>query len=272
MEILLVSILGTLVFYLLSSMFLDYQCRYRCTELQIEKNIGKTRKLMQFNYVFLWVFNTIVTGFMLGLVWLLSLMDIGLYKSEDYSVMSISIIFLQMIWVLFLLDTNFYWLHRWVHSNKILLKIVHKEHHKAVHPVVWDSQFLGPLDHLFTIALPLLVVAILPIPVSIEAYVLALVSSQFTNIAGHCGFELSQKWFGIFSLNGIVARLDANRVWIGRLFNLTCHHDLHHKSPGVNYSLYFTFWDLVCGTASHDGGTQIIQESSVAAYKLIGSK
>ena len=91
-------------------------------------------------------------------------------------------------------------------------------------------------------------VALLPLGFSVSSYFVAMVISNFLNIAGHLGYEVSSTFIGLPSFNGLAARIDPSRKWIAKAFNNVLHHDLHHQTVVKNYSLYFTFWDRICGT------------------------
>ena len=54
------------------------------------------------------------------------------------------------------------------------------------------------------------------------------------NVIGHSGFEL-------------FPRGTAGHRVFGWLTTNT-HHDLHHSADGINYGLYFTWWDRLAGT------------------------
>jgi sterol desaturase/sphingolipid hydroxylase (fatty acid hydroxylase superfamily) len=60
------------------------------------------------------------------------------------------------------------------------------------------------------------------------------ITSLTLNVYGHLGFELLPKNF--------------TRHKVGKWFNTSVHHNMHHKFFNDNYSLYFTFWDRIMGT------------------------
>jgi sterol desaturase/sphingolipid hydroxylase (fatty acid hydroxylase superfamily) len=65
------------------------------------------------------------------------------------------------------------------------------------------------------------------------------------NVLGHAGVELlPRSWLA---------------GWWGRWFTTTLHHDLHHAHGRLNYGLYFTFWDRLCGTEHPDYRRRLLQ-------------
>ena len=54
------------------------------------------------------------------------------------------------------------------------------------------------------------------------------------NVLGHVGFELFPSGF--------------TKHWLGKWFNTSTHHNMHHRYGRGNYGLYFNFWDRVMGT------------------------
>jgi sterol desaturase/sphingolipid hydroxylase (fatty acid hydroxylase superfamily) len=54
------------------------------------------------------------------------------------------------------------------------------------------------------------------------------------NVYGHLGFEIYPKNF--------------NKHPIGKWFNTSVNHNMHHQYFKGNYGLYFTYWDRLMGT------------------------
>ena len=77
---------------------------------------------------------------------------------------SFLIVFSQLFIILFVDDFFFYFLHRWMHQNKYILKKIHRIHHKAtapfaleylyVHPLEWMLGYTGPFIGIISIAVP----------------------------------------------------------------------------------------------------------------------
>lgn len=95
-------------------------------------------------------------------------------------------------------------------------------------------------------------VALLPLPISTTAYLVAMLLANFVNIAGHAGHEVTGTFIGIPSFNGWATYLDPKRRWIAKGVNNVLHHDLHHQVFSKNFSLYFTHWDRLCRTLHKD--------------------
>ncbi len=133
--------------------------------------------------------------------------------------------------ILFLHDTYYYWLHRWMHMPRIY-KYVHKVHHDSVHTSVWTSFSFHPLESLLqAIIIPVL---ILIIPVHIYVLLFILVFMTLSATINHAGVE-------IYPLP-----LKANII--GKWVIGATHHDHHHRKFLCNFGLYFTFWDNWMGT------------------------
>ena len=58
------------------------------------------------------------------------------------------------------------------------------------------------------------------------------------NVIGHSGFEIFPRGTAAHALFG--------------LLTTNTHHDLHHSAGRLNYGLYFTWWDRLCGTENPD--------------------
>jgi sterol desaturase/sphingolipid hydroxylase (fatty acid hydroxylase superfamily) len=172
----------------------------------------------------------------------------NLYLQGAGSFLDVFVILGQFLLIMVIKDANFYFFHRLMHENKFLYKTFHADHHLARYPNVWHLHFQNPLDFFLTTASPVLWISFLPIPISIEAYLLAFIVAGFTNIGGHAGYEITHTWVGSFTVNGLVARIDPRREWLSRWFGNVLHHDLHHFKFSKNYALYFTWWDRLLGS------------------------
>ncbi len=148
---------------------------------------------------------------------------------------------LEVIVILFITDTNFYWVHRLIHENPRWYRKFHIDHHVARYPDVWVTLYQHPLEQLLTTTLPNAMIFFLP--VSTWSFLVAMLIKHFSDIAGHSGHEFTGKMASLSSLNGPIHWLDPRRRWIARLVTGITHHDLHHQKVKGNYALYFTFWD-----------------------------
>lgn len=128
-------------------------------------------------------------------------------------------------------ETWFYWAHRAMHS-KFLFKYMHLTHHRSVNPSPFAAYAFHPLEAVFEGLYLLLFTLVIPLDRSVLIF--HTFYAMILNIWFHTGIELFPKGFprGTFT------------KWI----NTSTHHNLHHSRTHGNYSLYFNFWDRVCGT------------------------
>ena len=54
------------------------------------------------------------------------------------------------------------------------------------------------------------------------------------NVYGHLGYEIMPK--------------NLNQHWLGKWFNTSVAHNMHHKYSVKNYGLWTTIWDRMMGT------------------------
>jgi sterol desaturase/sphingolipid hydroxylase (fatty acid hydroxylase superfamily) len=248
-----VWIVAALAAYAVISVALDLTCRI----VFARRRIGGARrapvKLAGWKVAALFVINTAQIGVALALAdGFHAQARGGLYVQELSSPGQVALIAAQVLAILVIFDANFYWFHRLAHRYTRLFARFHAEHHRPRFPNVWHLQYQHPLDYLCTTAAPLAWVALLPIPLSTQAYLIAVTIATFLNIAGHSGHEVSDTFIGLPTPNGWAAVIDPRRRWIARLFNNVLHHDLHHQKFRCNYSLYFTVWDRLFGTLHPD--------------------
>lgn len=169
---------------------------------------------------------TIMTGYVVLLLWLMAGGMIPTITFVDHPVMFASIMFATGIWVAF----HFYWGHRLLHVG-VLYRWVHALHHRNVNVGPWSGISMHPVEHLiyFSSMLIHLVVPSHPILVLFHANMLAL-----SAIFGHTGFhEL------------LVGK--SRRMALGHF-----HHQLHHRYFECNYGSVDMPLDIWFGTF-HDG-------------------
>ncbi len=132
----------------------------------------------------------------------------------------------SVIFLIFLHDTYFYWMHRWMHQPK-LFKMVHRIHHLSYNPTPMAAMSFHPLEALVEFGIVPLVVFIVPI----HPFALLFLSlwSMVWNITGHLGYEFFPKGF--------------TRHWFWGWVNTSTHHNMHHQRVNYNYGLYFNIWD-----------------------------
>lgn len=137
--------------------------------------------------------------------------------------------------VLFIHETYYYWLHRWMHRPGVY-RYVHQTHHDSVVTSAWTSFSFHPLEStLQAIVIPALVFVL---PLHITAVGLLLLIMTLSSAVNHLNTEIYPR--------------DFNRHWLGRWLIGATHHSLHHAQFRFNYGLYFTFWDKWMRTESPD--------------------
>lgn len=137
----------------------------------------------------------------------------------------------QLAFFIFLDDFLYYWVHRYMHQNKWLLKKVHSVHHTIRNP----SAIAGNYFHWAELAITAGLALIGPLLLSSHIYVVYVwfVLRQWQAVDGHCGYE--------FNWNPI--------TWLpfykgGRF------HDLHHELYKGNYAGFLPLVDRWFGTES----------------------
>lgn len=156
----------------------------------------------------------------------------------------------EVILVLLVFDTQFFWVHRLAHQSSWIYKHFHREHHFDHHPDTWSALYQHPVDLFVTTAIPMAWAVVLPIHA--WAWWLALLLANYINLAGHSGYEVTRKLPAVLTLNGWLSYFDPMRRYASGLVQTVTHHDLHHQLFRVNYALYFTHWDRLMGTLDAD--------------------
>lgn len=137
----------------------------------------------------------------------------------------------QLLFILFVDDLFFYFLHRYMHTNRKVFKKIHAIHHRAsapfamdylyVHPIEWMSGYIGPFIGIILIGCFM--------PVQIFAFWAYVVIRNIHEIDVHSGFKSKfSNWIPLWGENE--------------------HHDKHHEVLDGNYATTFTFWDKIFKT------------------------
>lgn len=144
-----------------------------------------------------------------------------------------------IIAAIFLHETYYYWLHRWMHRPKVF-QHVHRVHHESKATSLWTSFSFHPTETLLqAIAVPLILYVV---PLHYVAVLVWLVFMTLTSAINHCNIEIYPKNF--------------HRHWLGQWLIGATHHSRHHTQYRFNFGLYFTFWDRLMKTENDDYAEQ----------------
>jgi sterol desaturase/sphingolipid hydroxylase (fatty acid hydroxylase superfamily) len=150
---------------------------------------------------------------------------------------------------LFIHETYYYWLHRWMHRPKVL-RYFHHIHHDSLFTSSFTSFSFHPIEaFLQALFLPVLVIFL---PIHFIVLVALLVTMSITAVINHAGVE-------VYSASTI--RSPITRWIVG-----ATHHDLHHLKYRCNYGLYFTFWDVWMKTEDNGFKKRFIDHTSKKNY------
>lgn len=140
---------------------------------------------------------------------------------------------ISLFGALFVHETYYYWLHRWLHHPKIY-RHIHKIHHDSVSTSVWTSFSFHPIESVLqAIIIPLMVMIV---PMHLVVLLFLLMVMTISAIINHAGVEIyPSSWRTNFILKWLIG---------------STHHDLHHRRFTKNYGLYFTIWDIWMDTES----------------------
>ncbi len=128
-------------------------------------------------------------------------------------------------------DTYFYWTHRAMHEVPFL-KRIHVEHHRSRIPTALAATSFSAGEAFIHGLFYILVVMI--VPVHWAVLTVFYVFLTWISTWGHMEFEFWPNFLYRFPYS--------------YSFNSLTAHNLHHYYGSGNYSLYYRFWDEVCGT------------------------
>lgn len=157
-----------------------------------------------------------------------------IFWQRGYSQLYTGLSWIDLLWIplsfflaLFIHETYYYWLHRWMHHPKVLTKF-HHIHHNSLYTSSFTSFSFHPIEaFLQAIFLPILV---LFLPMHFFVLIALLLTMSITAVINHAGVE-------------VYASSAIRSPWARWMVGAT-HHDLHHLRYRCNYGLYFTFWDV----------------------------
>ena len=128
-----------------------------------------------------------------------------------------------------IVDTQFYWTHRLLHTP-YLYKTIHKIHHCYHYPIPLSYEYAHPIENFLTGALPLLTGPFL-LKSHIYTFWVWLCIRIIESMDAHSGYDL---WFMPFRYFPFRPGAQV--------------HDYHHSHNKGNYGAFFTIWDKLCGT------------------------
>ena len=144
-------------------------------------------------------------------------------------------LFLSVGLMVLMHDAYFYWTHRLMHT-RLLYRTFHAVHHRSTNPTPWAAFSFHPLEAVVEAGI------IFPIVFLIPSHPLALFlfmgCMTLFNVLGHVGYEFFPRWF--------------TRHPLGRWLNTSTSHNLHHRDFRGHFTLYFRFWDVLCGTTGRE--------------------
>ncbi|HXH29648.1 MAG TPA: sterol desaturase family protein [Bacteriovoracaceae bacterium] len=128
-------------------------------------------------------------------------------------------------------DAYFYWTHRLMHQWEPIRKF-HFVHHESSPPTPFSALSFHPVEALVQGFFWIVIALVLPIShwwmFSFYSFML------YINMWGHTSYEF---WHRDLMTHPVL-----------KILNTPTHHNLHHKFHNANYSIYYNFWDKVCGT------------------------
>ena len=128
-------------------------------------------------------------------------------------------------------DAYFYWTHRLMHEWKPLRKY-HWVHHESAPPTPYSALSFHPVEAFIQGFYWVIIAFLIPMPVF---WMFGFYTFMFyINMWGHTSYEF---WHRDLLTHPVL-----------KVLNTPTHHNIHHKFHKGNYSIYYNFWDKVCGT------------------------
>lgn len=145
-----------------------------------------------------------------------------------YPLPSLSDCLRDLLLLIVLCDTIFYWIHRTLH-HPLLYSSLHKKHHAYKGSTVYASEYFGVVDFVLNI-LPGVLPAIL-LRVDLSTFLLFTALRGWQTVQSHAGYDLP-----FDPLNRGVFHGGARR------------HDFHHSHNCGCYGDWTPIWDWLCCT------------------------
>lgn len=126
----------------------------------------------------------------------------------------------------FFYDAYFYWSHRFLHQPW-LYRNVHVIHHRSQNPTPLTSFSFHPVEAIVNLLYFFPIVYFFPM--SLELGIVLLLLTDFSNLMGHLGYELTP--------------YQSRQKWWGSWLTTPTHHNMHHQYSRSNFGLYWRGWD-----------------------------
>ncbi len=175
------------------------------------------------------IINIVITGFLLGpsQEWL----KVNGWITFNSAAVPWWLIALEYVAYFLLLDTWFYWLHRWMHKEP-MYRLIHKLHHRSTSPNLLTTLSVSPIESLINGGFVPLFLTVFTVHDATLALILP--TNIIMGLYVHSGYEFLPRWW--------------NRSWASKWFISTTFHDQHHQYFNWNFGGYTTIWDWLCGT------------------------
>lgn len=172
--------------------------------------------------------------YLLNLVILMAFSASGvyfLYPFFDTDLPSIWVLVFQVLFVFLIDDVWFYFAHRYMHENKIMLKKIHSIHHRAHTPFPLEYLYVHPFEWMIGIIGTFLGYAILMafMPLNIYAFWLFGLLRNLHEIHIHSDLRIP-----ILKDIPLISPVED--------------HDVHHERLNGNYASTFKIWDRLLKT------------------------
>lgn len=151
-----------------------------------------------------------------------------LYDFFEVSSFSLFVILFQVIFAFIIDDLYFYFMHRWMHENKFILRKIHSIHHRATTPFPLEYLYGHPLEWImgmFGVVLGFGLIYLV-MPINIYAFWIFAALRNLHEIHIHSDLKLP-----------IISKFP--------FISETRHHDDHHAKLTGNYSSTFTWMDRI---------------------------
>ncbi|MDV2860163.1 sterol desaturase family protein [Psychrobacter sp. CAM01] len=138
------------------------------------------------------------------------------------------IIIAQLVFFVLLDDFLYYWMHRYMHQNKWLLRNIHSVHHRIHNTCSINGNYMHWAEYALTAALTL----VGPIIIGAHIYVVWLwvILRQIEGADGHIGYDIP--W---------------NPAHLFPVYQGPVYHDFHHAKFKGNYAGFLPYLDKYLG-------------------------